>query len=168
MKLIGIAGYSGAGKTTLIKRLIPALTDQDITVSTIKHAHHAFDVDKPGKDSFEHRKAGASQVLVSSGARWALMSELRDAPEPGLEELVAQMAPVDLLLIESFKTAPHPKLEIYRESLGKPRLESPNLVGVVSDRPVETELKQFDLNNPEAWARELMDLAVSPKAVDWG
>lgn len=122
MRLIGLAGWSGAGKTTLLARLIPCLTSRGLTVSTVKHAHHRFDVDQPGKDSHTHRQAGAQQVLVSSAQRWALMTELRGAPEPALPELLAQLAPVDLVLVEGFKRDHHPKIEVFRAANGKPWL----------------------------------------------
>lgn len=138
MKVIGLAGWSGAGKTTLVCRLIPALRRRGIRVSTIKHAHHAFDVDTPGKDSYEHRAAGASEVLVSSGLRWALMHELRGAPEPGIEELLARLSPVDLVIVEGFKREGHAKLEVFRRTLGKPLLaaEDPQVVAICSDGPL--------------------------------
>lgn len=122
MRLIGLAGWSGAGKTTLLTRLIPVLNARGISVSTLKHAHHAFDIDRPGKDSFEHRGAGAQQVLVSSAHRWALMNEHRGAPEPSLAQLLRLMAPVDLIIIEGFKRDPHPKIEVYRAANAKPWL----------------------------------------------
>lgn len=138
MKIFGLAGWSGSGKTTLVVRLIPELVRRGLTVSTIKHAHHAFDVDQPGKDSHEHRKAGAAEVMVSSANRWALMHELRGAAEPAVEELVRHMTPVDLLIIEGFKNHAHPKLEIYRPSVGKPMLcrEDPHIVAIASDGPL--------------------------------
>src|ERR1700734_4070661 len=111
MRIFGLAGWSGSGKTTLLTALIPELRARRLTVSTVKHAHHEFDVDKPGKDSWRHREAGATEVMVASARRWALMHELRDAPEPSLDELVAYMSPVDLLIIEGFKRYPHPKIE---------------------------------------------------------
>lgn len=135
MKLIGLAGWSGSGKTTLLSQLIPELTSRGLRVSTIKHAHHKFDVDQPGKDSFQHRQAGATEVMVSSANRWALMHELRNAPEPSLKELILQMSEVDLLLVEGFKHDLHPKLEVYRPSVGKPML-NPNddcIVAIASD-----------------------------------
>ena len=135
MRIFGLAGWSGSGKTTLMTALIPEFVARGVTVSTIKHAHHAFDVDQPGKDSWLHRQAGASEVMVVSERRWALMRELRGAPEPALDELVARMAPVDLLLVEGFKRHPHPKIEVYRPSLGKPPLhpDDPFVVAVACD-----------------------------------
>ena len=122
MKVLGVTGWSGAGKTTLLTLLIPELTARGLRVSTIKHAHHAFDVDKPGKDSFRHREAGATEVLISAGVRWALMHENRDEGEPKLEELLERMSPVDLVLVEGYKAEGHLKLEVHRQGLGKPLL----------------------------------------------
>lgn len=122
MRVIGIAGWSGAGKTTLLTRLIPALTSRGLKVSTIKHAHHAFDVDAPGKDSWAHRQAGASEVLVASARRFALMHELRDEPEPSLDDLIGKLSPVDLVIVEGFKAEPHNKIEVFRSANGKPPL----------------------------------------------
>ncbi len=138
MKIFGLAGWSGSGKTTLMVRLIPELVARGITVSTMKHAHHAFDVDQPGKDSYEHRAAGATEVMVSSAARWALMHELRGAPESSVEALIAHMTPVDLLIVEGFKHHPHPKLEVHRPALGKPLLcvGDPHVVAVASDSSI--------------------------------
>jgi molybdopterin-guanine dinucleotide biosynthesis protein B len=150
MKVLGLAGWSGAGKTTLLAKLIPALTARGITVSTMKHAHHAFDVDTPGKDSWVHRQAGATEVMVASDNRWALMHELRGAPEPSSRDLMRHMTPVDLLLIEGFKSEDHDKLEVYRAANGKPLLagEDPHVVAVLSDAPVpQTELPVIDLND---------------------
>jgi len=155
MKIMGLAGWSGSGKTTLVCKLIPELIRRGVTVSTIKHAHHTFDVDKPGKDSYEHRAAGASQVMVSSAHRWALMTEHRGAPEPVLKDLIAEMAPVDLLLVEGFKKDSHRKLEIYRASVGKPMLcrEDPAIVGVASDEDLPSvSLPVIDLNDIAAVA----------------
>ena len=137
-RIISFVGWSGSGKTTLITRVIPLLTARGITVSTVKHAHHAFDIDKPGKDSYKHRSAGATEVLVASAARWALMHELRGAPEPDLNELLAKLAPVDLVIVEGFKREPHPKLEIYRTEIGKPLLHPDDnwIVALASDGPV--------------------------------
>ena len=137
MKLIGLAGWSGAGKTTLLTRLLPHLIGQGLSVSTLKHAHHHFDVDHPGKDSWKHRQAGAHQVLVSSGRRWALMTELRDAPEPGLDALLARLSPVDLVIVEGFKHDPLPKIEVHRAANAKPWLHpgDPAIRAVASDTP---------------------------------
>jgi molybdopterin-guanine dinucleotide biosynthesis protein B len=138
MRVIGIAGWSGAGKTTLLAKLIPRLAGRGMRVSTVKHAHHAFDVDQPGKDSHTHRMAGATEVLVSSVNRWALVHELRGTAEPTLGDLLAKLAPVDLVIVEGFKHGAHPKLEIYRAALGKPPLhpDDPHIVAVASDAPV--------------------------------
>jgi len=137
MKVIGLAGWSGSGKTTLAVRLIPALMARGVSVSTVKHAHHDFDVDQPGKDSFEHRQAGAAQVLVASARRWALMTEHRGAPEPSLADLLARLNPVDLVLVEGFKREPVPKIEVFRCVNGKPFLypEDPLIRAVASDVP---------------------------------
>jgi len=136
MRIFGLAGWSGSGKTTLMTALIPELVSRGITVSTLKHAHHAFDVDQPGKDSWRHRQAGAREVMISSPNRWALMHELRGVPEPSFDELVERMSPVDLLLVEGFKRYPHPKIEVYRPSLGKPLLhpEDPFVVAIACDQ----------------------------------
>src|SRR5436190_16884627 len=138
MNVIGIAGWSGAGKTTLLTRVIPCLTAWGLRVSTIKHAHHGFDVDQPGKDSHTHRMAGATEVLVSSANRFALMHELRGAPELTLAALLEKLAPVDLVLVEGFKREAHPKLEVFRASVGKPLLhpDDRNIVAIASDGPV--------------------------------
>lgn len=135
MKVIGLAGWSGAGKTTLVLKLIPELSRRGLRVSTIKHAHHAFDVDTPGKDSYEHRKAGAHEVLVTSSQRFALMRDLRGAPEPSLAEHLARLAPVDLVIVEGFKREAIPKIEVFRAANGKPFLH-PNdarIVALASD-----------------------------------
>lgn len=155
MKILGLGGWSGSGKTTLLARLIPELVRRGISVSTMKHAHHGFDVDQPGKDSHVHRTAGATEVLVSSEKRWALMHELRDAPEPNAAELIRHMSPVDLLLIEGFKRAPHDKLEIHRAENGKELLSTgdPTYVAILSDGPVNgTTLPVLDLNDIPAIA----------------
>jgi molybdopterin-guanine dinucleotide biosynthesis protein B len=137
MRLIGLSGWSGAGKTTLLTRLIPCLAGQGVAVSTIKHAHHAFDVDVPGKDSWSHRQAGARQVLVSSSQRWALMTELRGAPEPDLPTLLSRLSPVDLVIVEGFKFDPHPKIEVHRGANGKPwrHPDDPAIRAIASDVP---------------------------------
>jgi molybdopterin-guanine dinucleotide biosynthesis protein B len=138
MKLFGLAGWSGSGKTTLIVRLIPELNRRGVAVSTVKHAHHAFDIDMPGKDSYEHRAAGAREVVVSSVNRWAIVHEHRGHAEASLAELLALLAPVDLVLIEGFKHADYEKLEVHRPAVGKPMLwpSDPTIVGVASDAPL--------------------------------
>lgn len=135
MRVIGLAGWSGAGKTTLIEKLIPELRRRGLTVSTLKHAHHAFDMDRPGKDSHRHREAGAEQVLVASSQRLALLTELRDAPEPRLGDLLRMFAAVDLVLIEGFRSDAHAKIEIHRAANGKPlrHPEDAQIVALVSD-----------------------------------
>ena len=150
MKIFGFAGYSGSGKTTLIEQLIPLFIERGVTVSLIKHAHHTFEIDQPGKDSFRHRKAGCTEVLVTSSRRWALMHELRGAPEPALSDLTKRMLPCDLLLVEGFKREPIPKLEVYRAEVGEPLIHphDQNIVAVASDVRLETKLPQFDLNAP--------------------
>ena len=154
MKIFGFAGYSGSGKTTLIEKLIPLFTQRGLKVSLVKHTHHTFDVDKPGKDSYRHRHAGCSEVLVTSSRRWALMHELRDAVEPTLAEQIGRLSPCDLLLIEGFKFDPIPKLEVYRAEVGEPLLHprDEQIVAIASDQRLETRLLQFDLNDPGAIA----------------
>jgi molybdopterin-guanine dinucleotide biosynthesis protein B len=160
MKVFGLAGWSGSGKTTLLVRLIPALVARGLSVSTIKHAHHGFDVDRPGKDSHSHRLAGAREVMVSSANRFALMHELRGAPEPTVEELVARMSPVDLLLIEGFKHHAHDKLEVHRPALGKPLLapDAPRVGAVASDVPLGgLPVPRLPLDDIEAIAGFVVD-----------
>lgn len=155
MKVLGIVGWSGSGKTSLLVEVLPILKEHGLKVSTMKHAHHRFDVDKPGKDSFRHREAGASEVLVVTSSRWVLMHESREEPEPSIESLIERMTPVDLLLIEGFKTHQHPKLEIHRDSEGKPLLcpEDPEIVAVASDIPLPgLKIPRLDLNDPVAIA----------------
>jgi molybdopterin-guanine dinucleotide biosynthesis protein B len=139
MKVLGITGWSGAGKTTLLADLIPLLVAGGLRVSTIKHAHHDFDIDQPGKDSYRHREAGASEVLISSARRFALMRELRGEDEPRLADLLARLAPVDLVLVEGFKREAHAKIEVWRADTGKPMLqpEDPHIIAVASDGPVD-------------------------------
>ncbi len=149
MKIFGIAGYSGSGKTTLIEKLIPKFTARGTRVSLIKHAHHTFDVEQVGKDSWRHRHAGCQEVLVTSSRRWALMHELRGAPEPVLPELLEHISDCDLVLIEGFKREPIPKLEVYRAVVGEPTLfpHDPHIVAVASDAPVDSALPQFLLDD---------------------
>jgi molybdopterin-guanine dinucleotide biosynthesis protein B len=138
MRVIGIAGWSGAGKTTLLAAVIPRLVARGLKISTIKHAHHGFDVDQKGKDSHTHRMAGATEVLVSSAARWALVHELRGTAEPMLPALIEKLAPVDMVIVEGFKRGPQPKLEVHRKAVGKPLLypDDARIVGVASDGPL--------------------------------
>jgi len=154
MKIFGIAGYSGSGKTTLIERLIPLFTGDGLRVSLIKHAHHGFDIDHPGKDSYRHRHAGCSEVLVTSKLRWALMHELRGEREPTLEEMIKRIAPCDLLLIEGYKRDPLDKLEVYRSTLGEPLLfpQDPRIIAVAGDQRVTAELPQFSVDDVPAIA----------------
>lgn len=150
MRLIGLAGWSGAGKTTLLQKLIPELVGRGLSVSTLKHAHHNFDVDRPGKDSWVHRQAGATEVLVSSANRFALMHELRGAPEPGLSELLTRLSPVDLVIVEGFKRDPHPKIEVWRKANGKPFLhpDDPAIVAVAADGKLDgVPVTVVDLND---------------------
>ncbi len=155
MKIFGFAGWSGSGKTTLIEQLIPRFVKRGLRVSLIKHAHHTFDVDQPGKDSYRHRHAGATEVLVTSSRRWVLMHELRGAHEPAFEEQIRHLAPCDLLLVEGFKHAPIPKLEVWRAQTGEGLLHpnDPHIVAVASDEQVETKLPLLDLNDVDGIAQ---------------
>jgi molybdopterin-guanine dinucleotide biosynthesis protein B len=158
-RLIGLAGWSGAGKTTLITALIPILAGRRLRVSTIKHAHHAFDIDQPGKDSWLHRQAGATEVLVASANRFALIHELRGAAEPSLEELLSRLAPADLVIVEGFRHGTHPKIEIFRPELGKPPLypDDPMIVALATPEPIEgLTVPWLPLNDPEAIANWIM------------
>jgi molybdopterin-guanine dinucleotide biosynthesis protein B len=155
MRLFGFAGFSGSGKTTLIEKLIPRFVERGLRVSLIKHAHHAFDVDRPGKDSYRHREAGCGEVLVTSSRRWALMHELRGAPEPSLDQLIGHLSPCDLVLVEGFKREAVPKLEVYRAaSAGEDLLfpHDPHIAAIATDAQVETTLPIFGLNDVEAIA----------------
>ncbi len=156
MKVLGLAGWSGSGKTTLLTAMLPLLRARGLRVSTVKHAHHGFDMDRPGKDSYRHREAGAHEVLVASGARWALLHEL-DGPEPGLESLLARLSPVDLVLVEGFKTSDYPKLEVHRPALGQPPIwpGRRDIVAVVSD----AALPDCD--------RMVLPLGNAAQVVDW-
>ncbi len=158
MKTFGFAGWSGSGKTTLIEQLIPRFVQQGLRVSLIKHAHHTFDVDHPGKDSHRHRQAGASEILVTSSRRWVLMHELRGAHEPSFDEQVKRISPCDLLLVEGFKFAPIPKLEVWRAEPGEALLHpnDPHIVAVASDTRVETTLPLLDLNDVAGIARFIL------------
>jgi molybdopterin-guanine dinucleotide biosynthesis protein B len=162
MKVIGLAGWSGAGKTTLLTRLIPHFNAQGLRVSVIKHAHHRFDVDVPGKDSWRHREAGAAEVLVASSNRWALMHELRGVAEPGLPELLGKLSAVDLVVVEGFKREPHRKIEVHRAGNDKPLLfpDDPRIVGIATDTAVETRLPTVHLVDIEATAVLLLRAAM--------
>ena len=159
MKTIGFAGYSGSGKTTLIEKLIPRFVQRGVRVSLIKHAHHSFDVDQAGKDSYRHRHAGAAEVLVTSSRRWVLIHELRGAQEPSFEEQVKHLAPCDLLIVEGFKFAPIPKIEIWRAATGEGLLHpnDPYIVAVATDAKVATGLPLLDLNDDAAIGGFILD-----------
>jgi molybdopterin-guanine dinucleotide biosynthesis protein B len=167
MRVIGLAGWSGAGKTTLLARVIPYLLTEGLRVSVIKHAHHSFDVDVPGKDSWVHRQSGAAEVLVSSGKRWALMHELRGAAEPRLPELLRKMSRVDLVVVEGFKSEPHRKIEVYRKANGKAPLfpGDPAIAGIATDATVETTLPVAHLDDIPAVAAMMQRLAISVEDV---
>ena len=154
MKVFGFAGYSGSGKTTLIEQLIPRFVRLGIQVSVIKHAHHSFDVDRPGKDSYRHRQAGAGEILLTSSNRWVLMHELRGGAEPGLREQLRLLSPCDLVLVEGYKSADIPKIEVHRPSTGAGLLHpgDPNIVAVASDAPISVTIPRLDLNDPDAIA----------------
>lgn len=162
MRVIGLAGWSGSGKTTLLVRVIPALVACGLRVATLKHAHHEFDIDRPGKDSYAHRKAGASEVLVSSGRRWAMIHELGDEPEATLAQLLERISPCDLVIVEGFKREAVPKVEVYRVANGRPPLhpDDPLIVAVASDVPFEdAAVPVVDLNDAEAVAMLMRDAA---------
>jgi molybdopterin-guanine dinucleotide biosynthesis protein B len=161
MKILGIAGYSGSGKTTLIEKLIPLLVREGLRVSLIKHAHHAFEVDYPGKDSWRHRQAGCTEVLVSSSQRWALMHELRGGPEPTLQEQLRHLSPCDLVIVEGWKFDPIARIEVHRSGADarRPLLfpSDPHVIAVATDEPLDTRLPQFDLDDAAAIARFILD-----------
>lgn len=154
MRTFGFAGWSGSGKTTLIEKLIPRFVKRGLRVSLIKHAHHTFDVDQPGKDSYRHRLAGAGEVLVTSSRRWVLVHELRGEHEPAFEEQVKHLAPCDLLIVEGFKYAPIPKIEVWRAQTGEPLLHpnDPHIVAIATDAKIETGIAVLDLNDADAVA----------------
>ncbi|MGH8694663.1 MAG: molybdopterin-guanine dinucleotide biosynthesis protein B [Burkholderiales bacterium] len=158
MKVFGFAGWSGSGKTTLIENLIPLFVRHGLKVSLIKHAHHAFDVDQPGKDSYRHRQAGAMEVLVSSSARWVLMHELRDGSEQELPQLLERFSPCDLVLVEGFKRQPIPKIEIHRRAAATPLLhpDDPHIVAIATDVDLDTRLPRFGLDDYEGIARFIL------------
>ncbi|MSQ88456.1 MAG: molybdopterin-guanine dinucleotide biosynthesis protein B [Betaproteobacteria bacterium] len=163
MKTFGFAGWSGSGKTTLIEKLLPLLVARGLRVSLIKHAHHSFDVDHPGKDSYRHRHAGATEVLVTSSRRWVLMHELRGAREPSFEEQIRHFSPCDLLIVEGYKYAPIPKLEVWRAETGEGLLHpnDPHIVAVaiplLSEVKIDITLPLLDLNAPPVIATFILD-----------
>lgn len=154
MKVFGFAGWSGSGKTTLVEQVVRVLSARGLMVSLVKHAHHSFDVDHPGKDSWRHREAGCREVLISSGRRWSLMHELRGDDEPTLETLLAKLADCDLVLVEGFKRATIPKMEVRRHEVREPLLFPADdyIVAIATDAPIDTTLPQLDINDPAAVA----------------
>ena len=154
MKRFGITGWKNAGKTSVMERLVAEFVARGLRVSTLKHAHHTFEIDHEGRDTYRHRAAGAAEVLVSSGTRWALMSELRGDPEPALDELIAKMTPVDLVLIEGWKTSPHPKLEVWRAETGHPLIApgDETIRAVATDTSLDLKIPVLDLNDTQALA----------------
>jgi molybdopterin-guanine dinucleotide biosynthesis protein B len=163
-KVLGVVGWSGSGKTTLLTKLIPLLVSRGLKIATLKHAHHAFDVDQPGKDSYEHRKAGASEVVVSSARRWVQMHEVGAAPEATLAELLGRLSPCDLVLVEGFKSERYPKLEVYRPAVGKsPRHpDDKRIVAVASDQALHgLSIPVVDLNDIAAVA-DLVSATAQP------
>ncbi|WP_343117094.1 molybdopterin-guanine dinucleotide biosynthesis protein B [Ostreiculturibacter nitratireducens] len=154
MRVWGVTGWKNSGKTHLTERLVAEITGRGFTVSTIKHAHHDTDIDQPGRDSYRHREAGAREVIVASPARWALMHELRGAGEPPLEDLIARLSPVDLVLVEGYKRAPHPKIEAHRVETGRPLLAPANasVRAVASNGQPDVPLPVFDLDDTAAIA----------------
>lgn len=159
MKILGIAGYSGAGKTTLVEKLLAAFGARGVTVSVIKQSHHDVEVDRPGKDSWRHRQAGAHEVMLTSPHRWMLVGELRGAPEPGLDALLARLSPCDLVLVEGFRHADLPKLEVWRSANGQPWLHPTDarVIAIASDSPPPSDLPHFDLDDSAAIAAFILD-----------
>lgn len=158
MKVFGFAGYSGSGKTTLIEKLIPLFVAHGLKIALIKHTHHDFEIDQPGKDSYRHRVAGCSEVLVTSASRWALIHELRGEREPGLTEQLSRLSPCDLVLVESFKHEAIPKLEVHRPQLGKPLLfpQDADIVAIASDQPTGSALPEFELGRADMIAEFIL------------
>jgi len=152
MRLYGVVGWKNAGKTGLMERLVTEITGRGFSVSTVKHAHHSFDVDHAGKDSFRHRAAGATEVLLASRNRFALMHELRETDEPVLAELLARLSPVDLVLVEGYKGESHPKIEAHRAATGNPLIapDDPTIRAVASDTALSLDRPVFDLNDTQA------------------
>lgn len=164
MRVIGLAGWSGSGKTTLVKKVLPCLIGRGLRVSTLKHAHHGFDLDRPGKDSFFHRAAGATEVIISSAKRWAILHELRGEEEWDLGHLLAKMSPVDLVLVEGYKRDAFPKLEIHRAGNGKPLIhpDDPYITAIASDTPLpQARVPVIDLDDIERIADALQKHAIA-------
>ena len=155
MRIFGLAGWSGSGKTTLLTAVIPELVARGLSVSTIKHAHHEFDIDRPGKDSWRHRQAGCAEVLVGSSKRWALMHELRAEGEPSLSDLLAHLSPCDVVIVEGFKNAAIPKVEVHRRAADAPPLhvEDAHVIAIATDEPLEAKVPRFDLDDVQGVAR---------------
>ena len=164
LRNIAIIAHVDPGKTTLIEKVVPRLVTAGLRVSLIKHAHHQFEVDQPGKDSWRHRQAGCSEVLVSSAHRWALMRELRGEPEPGLQELLARLSPCDLVIVEGWKHDPIPRIEVHRAAARKPLLHpnDPHVIAVATDEALQTPLRQFDLDDAAGIARFIIDFVKPP------
>ena len=163
MRIIGLAGWSGSGKTTLLTKVIPCLTGRGLRVSTLKHAHHGFDLDRPGKDSHSHRVAGATEVLIASSRRFAIMHELRGAAEPSLQELLRRLSPVDLVIVEGYKRERIPKLEIHRAEIGKPLLhaDDPHIIAIAADCPLpDASVPVVDIDDIETIAVILRTKAI--------
>lgn len=160
MKVIGIVGWKNNGKTTLVVRLVEHLVARGLRVSTVKHAHHAVDIDRPGKDTHRHREAGAHEVVLATSARFAIIRELREEPEPTLDELLGRLAPVDLVVVEGFKRFPHPKIEAHRAERGTPLLaaDDPTIIAVASDEPLpDAPVPVLDLDDVPAIAGLVLD-----------
>lgn len=154
-KVFGFAGFSGAGKTTLLEKVIPHLTERGLKVSVIKHAHHNFDIDNPGKDSYRHRQAGAQEVLLTAGKRWVLMHELREQPEPTLDDQIKRLSHCDVVVVEGFKKAPIPKIEVWRKANDKPLLhpQDDHIRAIATDTPLDDcKVPVLNINDPAAVA----------------
>jgi molybdopterin-guanine dinucleotide biosynthesis protein B len=168
MKVLGIAGYSGSGKTTLIEKLIPELSRRGYRIGVLKHAHHAFDIDHPGKDSYRARAAGAAAVMVVASSRWALMRELGGAAEPALDELLGHFTDCDLVLVEGYKRAPIDKIEVHRRGAGMPLLypQDPHVIAVASDEPLAISIPRIDINDISDLGDFIQTIAMKPARVD--
>lgn len=169
MKVLGFAGFSGSGKTTLIEQVIPHLVQAGLRVSLVKHAHHKFDVDQPGKDSYRHREAGCTEVLITSDARWALMHELRGSAEPSLQEQLARLSPCDVAIVEGFKREAIAKIEVHRREADSPLLfpDDRNIIAIATDEVLETTLPQLDVNDGRAVAEFVLSYVGSPPGANY-